>query len=310
MASTPTATIPKLIKAGASARAAVRDGLTKRLLRLANRPRFEEEFQRELPASFASAARFAFELDWTRQERRLGKEIESFRRRIPSLVAGATMTSLPSPHSGEFTLDEHGRSQGAQAKQSSVADHAQTGVRPAGGTLLRRVVSGIGARRVLELGTNTGFSGSYITTATSRPELVTIEYSADLCQLARQNIGRFSQSFTIMNTLFDNAIDELRDKGERFDCAFIDGQHERRATVHYAERVEPLMSPKGVLVFDDIYWSDDMNQAWKEICLSPRYGLTLDLGWKGIAVLSDGGPKRHFDICELIGRPRIARAGW
>jgi hypothetical protein len=66
-----------------------------------------------------------------------------------------------------------------------------------------------------------------------------------------------------------------------------------------------------VLVFDDIYWSDDMNQAWKEICMSPQYDLTVDLGWKGVAVLADGSsPKRHFDICELVGRPRIARPGW
>lgn len=301
--------MPSLDRATATAKL-VGDGLRKRLLRLANQSRFEQDFLRELPAAFAPAARFAFGADWTKQERILGREIESFRRRIPSLVAGETMASLPSPHSGEFTLDEHGRSQGAQVKQSAVADHARTGVAPGGGTLLRRIVSGIGARRVLELGTNTGFSGCYITTATSRPELVTIEYSAELCQLARQNIGRFSQTVTIMNTLFDNAIDELRKKGERFDCAFIDGQHERRATVHYAERVAPLMSPKGVLVFDDIYWSDDMNQAWKEICMSPHYDLTIDLGWKGVAMLAGGSPKRHFDICELVGRPRIARPGW
>jgi hypothetical protein len=64
------------------------------------------------------------------------------------------------------------------------------------------------------------------------------------------------------------------------------------------------------LVFDDIYWSDDMNQAWKEFCQSSRYGLTLDLCMKGLAVIGTEGSKRHFDIGEFVGRPRIYRPGW
>lgn len=289
---------------------AVSDELRKRMFRLANASRFEKDLLRQLPERFAPAARFTFQADWTQEERALGREIESFRRRIPSLVSGDTMASMPSPHSGDFALDEHGRSQGAAPKRSSVQDHARTGVGPAGGILLRRIVSGAGSRSVLELGTNTGFSGCYMATATTRPKLVTVEGSAELCDLAQKNIGRFSQNVTIMNKLFDEAIDELREAGQRFDCAFIDGQHERLATVHYAQRVEPLMSPGGVIVFDDIYWSDDMNQAWRELWSSPRYSLSLDLGAKGLVVLDDGSRKRHFDVCDFIGRPRIFRTNW
>lgn len=288
----------------------VGDEVRKRLLRLANRGRFEQDFLRELPAPFAEAARFAFRADWTGDERRLGRDIESFRRRIPSLVASETMASLPSPHGGDFNLNENGQARGAELKRSPVADHARTGVHPEGGILLRRIVSGIGARRILELGTNTGMSGCYFVSATSKPTLITVEGSKELCELAQKNISRYSQTFTIMNRLFDEAIDELGKQPERFDCAFVDGQHERLATVHYAKRIEPLMQPGGTLVFDDIYWSDGMNQAWKEICQSSSYNLTIDLGWKGLAVLGGQGPKRHFDLCDFIGRPRIARPGW
>jgi predicted O-methyltransferase YrrM len=294
-----------LDRASAKARA-VGDEARKRLLRVANRSRFEQDFLRQVPARFAPAARFAFYADWTGEERRLGRDIEGFRRRIASLASGDTMASLPSPRAGDFQLDEHGRSQGAALKRSAVADHARTGVHPEGGMLLQRIVSGIGAKRILELGTNTGFSGCYFVTAPSKPHLVTVEGSKELCELATKNISRYSQSFSIMNQLFDEAIDELGAKGEHFDCAFIDGQHERLATIHYAERVHPLMQPGGVVVFDDLYWSDGMNQAWKELCMSPRYGLTIDLGWKGLAVLGTEQPKRHLDLCDYIGRPRIA----
>ena len=32
-----------------------------------------------------------------------------------------------------------------------------------------------------------------------------------------------------------------------------------------------------IFVFDDIYWSDGMQQAWKEICKHPEVTLSLDL---------------------------------
>jgi predicted O-methyltransferase YrrM len=283
------------------------DGLLKRAMRVAQRGRFETDLLQELPARFRPAARFAFGADWTAQERALAKEIESFRERIPSLVSGDTLSSLPSPRVGEFTLDDKGHSHGAALKHAPAAKHAKTGVGPGGGTLLYRIASGMGAKRILELGTNTGFSGCYLVSSPSQPELVTVEGSADLCAVARKNIGRFSQKVTVMNMLFDEAIDALVAQGQRFDCAFIDGQHERNATLHYAARLEPLLEKNAVIVFDDIYWSDDMNQAWKTLCMSPKYCLTLDLAWKGLAVLGDDEPKRHFDVCDYIGRTRVRK---
>jgi predicted O-methyltransferase YrrM len=85
------------------------------------------------------------------------------------------------------------------------ARHAKTGVRPRGGILLRRLVTGIGARRILELGTNTGFSGCYFTSAETKPFLVTVEGSAAMCAIARRNLGRFTTEFLVMHRLFDEA---------------------------------------------------------------------------------------------------------
>jgi predicted O-methyltransferase YrrM len=183
-------------------------------------------------------------------------------------------------------------------------------VKPFGGILLQRIVTGIGARRVLELGTNTGFSGCYFVSAATQPGLVTVEGSAALCAIARVNLSRFSSGVLVMHRLFDEAINELAAAGERFDCVYIDGQHERQATLHYAARVTPLVNPGGILIFDDLYWSGGMNRAWQEICESPRYGLTIDYALKGVAVPGGAGPKRHVDLCAFIGRPPIGRPDW
>lgn len=96
---------------------------------------------------------------------------------------------------------------------------------------------------------------------------------------------------------------------ERFDCVYIDGQHERQAMPHYAERVAELVEPGGAVIFDDLYSSAGMNDAWHEICRSPRHSLTIDFGLKGLAIAGPE-PRRHFDLCEFMGRPAIGRPDW
>jgi predicted O-methyltransferase YrrM len=284
--------------------------LERRWLRFRHRRRFENEFLRDLPGAFVPAARFAFLHDWTLEERQLSREIERFRSRIGEVAGTGAIESLGSPRSGSFALDEHGRALGAAPTVAPVARHARTGVKPRGGILLRRIVTGIGARRVLELGTNTGFSVCYFVSAATRPRLVTVEGSSALCAIARTNLSRFSTDVLVMHRLFDQAIDDLAAAGERFDCVYIDGQHEQQATRHYVARVTPLITPGGLVIFDDLYWSGGMNRAWQEICASPRHTLTIDYALKGAVVVGGTGVKRHFDLCELMGRPPIGRPDW
>jgi predicted O-methyltransferase YrrM len=277
--------------------------------RLVNRRRFEATLLRELPDAFVPAARFAYFRDWAPEERRVAQKVELFRGRIAEAAGTDTIESLGAPRSGTFSLDERGLARGATPGLAPVWRHARTGVRPRGGILLRRLASAVKARRILELGTNTGFSGCYFLSADTRPALVTVEGSNAMCAIARVNLARFSSNVLVVNKLFDEAIDGLRTTEERFDCVYIDGQHERQAMLHYAERVAPLVNPSGAVIFDDLYWSGGMNQAWREICRSPRYCLTIDFGLKGVAI-AGRQPHRHVDLCDFMGRPPIARPDW
>ena len=47
--------------------------------------------------------------------------------------------------------------------------------------------------------------------------------------------------------------------------AFIDGHHEEQATLDYLDLVEPELVPPGVVVFDDVTWSDGMARAWAKL---------------------------------------------
>ena len=281
------------------------------LIRKMNKAAFHGDFMRNLPEQFHQAALLAFTRSATAEEKALAKKIESFRKTIPSLQEKKELHSYSSPHSDTYETNDQGHAVPGPYITSSVQAHMKTGIKKSRGILLRRIVEGLGARRVLELGTNTGFSGCYFLSAPTLEELVTIEGSKDLCSIAEKNMSRISRKFRLMEMLFDDAIDLLQGENARFDCAFIDGQHEREATLHYADRVKPIMAEGGALIFDDIYWSDGMNDAWREACFSADYSTTLDLGQKGIGILRQGDePKRHYDICDYIGRTEIHHKGW
>jgi predicted O-methyltransferase YrrM len=279
-------------------------------LRVLNRGKFEKQFLHEAPQALRPAAKFLYYRLFTSEERKLANEIESFRPTIKSLVDGTEVASYSSPHSGTFKKDDRGHSQIDSYGSSGVEAAAQTGASKRNGILLRRLIAGTGVKRILELGTNTGFSGAYFVSVPD-VELVTVEGSESLCEIAEKNIERFSSKFRVMNMLFDEAIDQLIEKGERFDCVFVDGQHEKEATLHYAERVKPLMEANAVYLFDDIYWSEGMNEAWRELCQQPGFSVTVDLLYKGVCFASDAPTSRvHHDLGNVLPRPRIFRKGW
>jgi hypothetical protein len=127
-------------------------------------------------------------------------------------------------------------------------------------------------------------------------------------------LKQIGSNYELLNCLFEDAIFQMEKADRRFHYAFIDGQHEKKATLHYMERLIPLMNEGGIMIFDDIYWSEDMNEAWEEIKADDRYDLCLDFGWRGVCRLrhsdSKDGEKIFFDLTDYFGVPRIQRPGW
>lgn len=294
--------------------ARLRHALAQRALRWLNARTFREDFLPSVPGELRGACQWVFAQDFTGEERALARRIEQHRARIRELAGSELLSSMSSPAAGTFELDASGHSAGAPLSARPARLHAATGVRPGGGILLRRLVDGLSLDRVLELGTNTGMSGSYILSATRAPHLTTVEGSGDLCRIADHALKAHSSDYRIINDLFDRAIDALAAEGERFDAVFIDGQHEEHATIHYAERVQRLLAPGGVLIFDDIYWSRGMLSAWRHIVLQERFRVTADLSWKGVAIADSGIERRlaappdrkaHFDVCDYLGRTPV-----
>jgi hypothetical protein len=50
------------------------------------------------------------------------------------------------------------------------------------------------------------------------------------------------------------------------------------------------------MIFDDIYWSKGMKQAWDLIKQHPQVTVTIDLFWIGLVFFRDGQKKEDFRI--------------
>ena len=49
-----------------------------------------------------------------------------------------------------------------------------------------------------------------------------------------------------------------------------------------------------MLIFDDIYWSEGMKEAWAQIKAHPQVTATIDLFWIGLVFFKPGQAKEDF----------------
>lgn len=162
------------------------------------------------------------------------------------------------------------------------------------GRLLFHLVRAFQPEKVLELGTNLGVSAAYIALGlrfAGKGRLTTIERSLVRLEQARSHLAEVgTDNVDLVEGDFDEVLSEVLDRLDHVDMAFLDGNHRYDATLRYFEMIRPRMSG-GVMVLDDIRWSEGMLQAWNEVIAHPSAETVVDLGRTGIVVLAGINPE-------------------
>jgi caffeoyl-CoA O-methyltransferase len=118
--------------------------------------------------------------------------------------------------------------------------------------LLEGLIAISGARRVLEVGTFTGFGA--LTMAAALPDdgrVITLERNEDTAAVARAHIER-SEHGPKVELIVGDAREELGRLDGPFDLVFIDAW--KSDYVHYYEAALELLSPRGIIVADNVLW--------------------------------------------------------
>lgn len=280
--------------------------------RVFNYGKFNKDVVQKLSSDYRSAAKLVFTPVLDADEKALANKIDTFRATISGMIEETEVYNYSSPKSNTFSKTEEDRAVPGPYEKKEANSILRSGTAPLKGILLRRIIQGTGVKRVLELGTQVGFSGCYFLSVDG-VELVTIEGSPAQAKIARKNLERISSNFTVQNVLFDEAIDQLIADNQKFDCVFIDGQHEKEATIYYAERVRPLLSDKAILIYDDIYFSEGMKEAWDEVKAFPAVTESIDLLRVGVCTETKGHtgpPATEFDLGSYIPRLKYFVEGY
>ena len=150
---------------------------------------------------------------------------------------------------------------------------------------------------IVELGTCLGITTLYLHEAAPAARVYTLEGCPETANVAMRVFRRagLTDLKLIIGNFDDTLGDVLRDH-RKLDLVYIDGNHQKDATLNYFEQCLPKVHEDSMLIFDDIYWSDGMKQAWQQIKAHPQVTVTVDLFWIGLVFFKSGRAKEDFKV--------------
>lgn len=160
------------------------------------------------------------------------------------------------------------------------------------GQLLTRIVSYYKIENILELGTSMGIGTAYLASGNPNGLVRTIEGCATIAQRANENLNKLAiANYELMVGEFSShlSVDQ-----KTYDLIYIDGNHQYQPTIDYFKFALEHSHDETVIIFDDIYWSEEMERAWANIKKDRSINVSIDLFQIGIICKRVGQRKEHF----------------
>jgi predicted O-methyltransferase YrrM len=194
-------------------------------------------------------------------------------------------------------LDLGAGSRRNKSNRRKISEIARNAEKPARfGALFYRLTRFFNPQTVLELGTSLGLTTAYFAKAAPHSKVTTMEGCPETARLAAQNfmeLGVGTVEVVVGN--IDLKLPEwLRAQQKTVDLVFFDANHRLEPTLRYFEEVLPYTNESSVLILDDIYWSEEMTQAWEQIKAHPQVRVTIDLFWVGLVFFRKEQAKENF----------------
>lgn len=191
------------------------------------------------------------------------------------------------------------------------------GISPKNAELLFRMVRYFQPNSILEIGTSLGLATSALSLGNKNSELITLEGCPNTIAVAEKmfQVASFklpSNNVNFITTEFTSFLNNLKldpslkselakqtlnkNKQQIFDLIYFDGNHSQKATLDYFELLLPTITNDSVWIFDDIHWSEEMENAWEIIKNHPKVKVTIDTFQWGIVFFRAEQEKEHFVI--------------
>ena len=175
------------------------------------------------------------------------------------------------------------------------------GISPKRAELLFRVTHYFQPHSILEIGTSLGLATSALSlgsrSAGIKAKITTLEGCANTMAIAKSQLQLFHfDNINPIITKFSPYLDALWFSDFDFKLIYFDGNHSKKATLDYFEKLLPTITNETVWIFDDIHWSAEMEETWTIIKKHPKVTVTIDTFQWGLVFFRREQPKEHFVI--------------
>lgn len=151
-------------------------------------------------------------------------------------------------------------------------------------------------KNILEIGTSVGLGTSALKIGNLNSEIRTLEGCPETAKVAKDLFLKNGfKNIEVTVGDFKETLPKVL-KNNSFDCIFFDGNHTKKATLTYFNYCLSALNNDSFWIFDDIYWSSEMKEAWSKIKNHPRVTVTVDLFHFGIVFFRKEQAKEHFKI--------------
>ncbi|TVZ55182.1 putative O-methyltransferase YrrM [Lutibacter sp. Hel_I_33_5] len=165
--------------------------------------------------------------------------------------------------------------------------------------LLIKLITYFKPENVLEIGTSLGIGTTAIHLANPKNNIITLEGCPETSKVAKNQFEKFEyKNIDLITGDFSQTLPEVT-KDKMFDCIYFDGNHTKKATLHYFNECIKTTNNYSFFIFDDIYWNSEMQEAWKEIKNHPKVTVTVDVFYFGVVFFRKEQAKEHFKVRVL-----------
>ena len=185
-----------------------------------------------------------------------------------------------------------------KSNKRQISKIAQTaGISPKRAELLFRVSNYFQPQNILEIGTSLGLATSALALGNPKAKVITIEGCPNTAGIAKNQLNEFDCK-NVENVIseFESFLISENLQASNYNLIYFDGNHSKRATLAYFDLLLPTIDNDSVWIFDDIHWSEEMEEAWKSIKNHPKVKVTIDTFQWGFVFFRREQPKEHFII--------------
>lgn len=162
--------------------------------------------------------------------------------------------------------------------------------------LLIKLVSYFTPKNILEIGTSLGLGTSALRIGYKNSDITTLEGCQETAKIAQELFSKNNfKNIEIVTGDFSKTLPKVLQNME-VDIVYFDGNHTKKATLDYFEFCLQTIHNNSIFIFDDIYWSKEMQEAWLAIKNHPKVIVSVDVFYFGIIFFRKEQAKEHFKI--------------